>query len=284
MVLCAVGCAHRQPTAPAESPPPVPPVDERSGPYDMDITFCFDFSRSMASRITPIKNGAKTIDADLREAFASREIPLDRLRVRAIAFSDIYVEGDRSLLSTPFCRLPEEEEVYFRYLTSFRPRSGGDDPESGLDALVLAMAGEWERDSESGYHVIFLWTDASAHMPGSRSRPWFLPRIIPNRMEEITELWHGGLMESASRLLILATPDTEPWHSIAEEWADVVLITFPQEPHLPEGKRTDVESSESMDSFDSNNSTEEERERPIAEWADVIDIVTDSIRDSLSSR
>lgn len=130
MVMCAVGCAHRQPSTPLEEPPPPEPVERHNDPFDLDITFCFDYSRSMAQWISPITRGARTIDADLREVFVSRNIDVRDIRVRAIAFSDIYVEGDRSLLSSPFCTLPDDEDLYYRYVASFRPRSGGDDPES----------------------------------------------------------------------------------------------------------------------------------------------------------
>lgn len=38
-----------------------------------------------------------------------------------------------------------------------------DEPESGLEALALAMGSDWETSGTSKRHAIVLFTDASAH-------------------------------------------------------------------------------------------------------------------------
>jgi hypothetical protein len=100
---------------------------------------------------------------------------------------------------------------------------GGDEPESALEALSVAIGSQWTHEDGWLRHVIVLFTDASAHKLESRvgEIPSAFRAQVPASLDELTDIWDcsnsGRLMKYARRLLVFA-PDTYPWSIIFDEY------------------------------------------------------------------
>ena len=119
------------------------------------------------------------------------------MRVKVLAFRDFYVDGPAALSESPFFSLPDQNELFRSFIEAIRASGGGDEPESGLEALALALKSDWTREGDRQRHVIVVWTDASAHkLPGDiGKRQEELPRDYPDglslSLDDLTELWHS---------------------------------------------------------------------------------------------
>lgn len=59
--------------------------------------------------------------------------------------------------------MPNEKMDLKEYLNEIYADGGGDDPESGLEALAMAMKSDFVQKGEKKRHIIILFTDAAAH-------------------------------------------------------------------------------------------------------------------------
>ena len=193
--------------------------------YSVDLALCVDATGTMSPVIELVKGNALRFVDDVAQTLSAKQKRVDALRVRTIVFRDLHEDGDAALSASPFFVLPGQRGEFAGLLRSVRAHGGGDEPESGLEALATAMRWAWARVADRKRHVVVVWTDASAHRLEDASRrgtPGY-PQNLPRDWAELSTLWAGGMDRFAKRLLIYA-PDVAPWTDIQEEWESVVHI------------------------------------------------------------
>lgn len=195
--------------------------------YAVDIVFVIDITGSMTPVIEQVKHGAMTFHDRLMATMQAKDKYVSSLRLRVVAYRDYYDNPGDALFHTPFFRLPDEAAHFHTYVSGLFADGGGDEPESGLEALGVAMTSEWERGLDRRRHVVVLFTDASAHpLEASHHRqvPGY-PVHLPNTFDGITDLWddpQGQQVEFSAKRLLLYAPDVYPWSVISANWDNVL--------------------------------------------------------------
>lgn len=181
----------------------------------------------MTPIIDSVKAGALNLESDFRNAMTEKHKEISALRVRVIAFRDFFVDGSDAISASPFYSLPEDAGKFSAFVNAIHASGGGDEPESGLEALALAMRSDWDTGGDRRRHVIVVWTDASAH-PLERAhehdRPPEYPAGMPATFDELTDLWDGqeaAVNANAKRLVVFA-PDAAGWNEIDHHWTQTV--------------------------------------------------------------
>ncbi|GAA4103825.1 vWA domain-containing protein [Nonomuraea soli] len=194
--------------------------------YAVDIVLCVDVTGSMAPVIDTVREGALSFHEQLGDAMARKNTSIARLRIRVIAFRDFADKADNAIEQTGFLTIPEQSETFERFVRGLRAEDGGDAPESGLEALAMAVRSPWERGLEERRHVVVMFTDAPAHPLGTGRKASTYPAGIASSMEELAAQWgatsgQDAVMEYAAKRMLIFAPDEEPWNRIADEWNNV---------------------------------------------------------------
>lgn len=195
--------------------------------YAVDIVFVIDITGSMTPVIEQVKAGALSFHDRLVEIMAAKDKFVSSLRLRVVAYRDYYDNPSDALFHTSFFRLPEDQAHFNTYVGALSADGGGDEPESGLEALAVAFASDWERGMDRRRHVVVLFTDASAHpLEASHGRyvPGY-PTDMPNTFDALTDQWddpQGSVMEYAAKRLLMYAPDVYPWNVISAYWDNVL--------------------------------------------------------------
>ncbi|GGP00225.1 vWA domain-containing protein [Wenjunlia tyrosinilytica] len=196
--------------------------------YAVDIVLCIDATGSMKPVLGSVKSSAMTFQPRLEAVMQEKGKSISQLRIKTIAFRDFGHQEDDAIESTDFLRLPEQTETFRTFLHGIDATGGGDVPESGLEALSLAVSSPWEKGLDRRRHVIVMFTDAPAHpLGGPHSSLQSYPASIPPSSDDLLEQWgyprsQEALMEQSAKRLVLFAPDQEPWTGIQEDW-DMVL-------------------------------------------------------------
>ncbi|MGP3968065.1 vWA domain-containing protein [Streptomyces sp. 6N223] len=193
--------------------------------YAVDIVMCIDATGSMNPVIGTVKESALQFHQRLNEVMARKGKEISQLRVRVIAFRDFGDDPSDAIEMTGFLRLPEQAAEFERFVRGLLATGGGDVPESGLEALALAVNSPWEKGLDRRRHVIVMFTDAPAHPLGTvGTSAQNYPRDIPRSMDDLFEQWgyarsQTAVMEQSAKRLVLFAPEEEPWQeAIGEEW------------------------------------------------------------------
>lgn len=195
--------------------------------YAVDVVFVIDITASMWPVLAQVKAGARSFHDHVVATMSTKGKHVSRLRLRIVAYRDYLDNPSDALFHTPFYQLPEEQPSFDRCVNALAADGGGDEPESGLEALALAMASPWELGLDRRRHVIVLCTDASAHPLEScagRAIPGY-PRGIPSTFDALTDNWgdpSSGPLEYAAKRLLLYAPDVYPWNLISRHWDSVL--------------------------------------------------------------
>lgn len=195
--------------------------------YHVDIVFCIDATASMKPVLDLVKDNAVRFYSDVVAALKEKDKTIDRMRARVIAFRDLYVDGADALAISSFFAIPESSAEFETFVRSLKPMGGGDEPESALEALALAVSSDWTTAGSKRRHVIVLWTDASAHRleKSAETRPMGYPTGIPKTLDELTDAWSGQTLSQSSKRLIIFAPDADPWSVIGNDasgWENVI--------------------------------------------------------------
>lgn len=196
----------------------------------VDIVLCIDVTGSMGAVIGTVKEGALSFHERLATVMARRGAEIGDLRLKVLAFRDYC--ADRNVIEeTPFLPLPQQNADFERFVRDLRASGGGDAPESGLEALALAIQAPWSRVDGDRRNIIVLFTDASAHPLGHRKsvRAKGYPAAMPKSMTELHDLWGrpGGaepLMDPQAKRLLVFAPEHEPWPQIADTWDKTLFV------------------------------------------------------------
>lgn len=188
--------------------------------YAADLVLVIDATGSMRPVIDNVKNLAVGFHKRIIDDMRKKGKLVDQLRVRLIAFRDYYNKEEGAMVCTPFFKMPEEEDKFIKLVDSIRATDGGDLPENGLEALVLAIRSPWERrqDFHKFRHSIIVFTDASAHPLEHQDKPSFYPKDMPNDLNALTNIWYEEMEPQEAKRLTLLAPDVPPWNVLAGAW------------------------------------------------------------------
>ena len=118
-----------------------------------DIVFCFDCTGSM----TEIINSVKENVGNLIDGFATNEVALD-WRARCLGYRDFEVDEEYLINDRPFVSTEAELKAQIAGMEA-KEYTGGDDPESTLDAIWYASQSEWR---DNCHKIVVVFTDAAA--------------------------------------------------------------------------------------------------------------------------
>jgi hypothetical protein len=222
--------------------PPAP----RGLSYAVDIVFCIDVTGSMAPIIDAVKANALRFYDDVQTNLTDKGKNVDELRVRVIAFRDFAADGEAALQESPFFRLPAEQSGFSDFVSELRPEGGGDAPESGLEAVALAVNSPWTSRGDRRRQVVVVWTDAPAQPLDPAIVPAELQERVPADFSALTDLWEDaqGPLGPSSKRLILFAPDGPGWSDISGVWENVV-----HHPSRAGGGLSDVDYGTIVDSI-----------------------------------
>jgi len=199
---------------------------------DVDIKFVIDVTSGMQSFIDNVKVNVKLFLTRLKAEFLTTGRTFGKVRLKVLAFRDYYCFcGDAPLEESDFFLMPEDNNEFQMFVDNLVANGGGDEPESGLEALSLAIMGEWNNETHSNRkrHIIVLFTDASAHKLDSPQRltekKYPHEKNIPMSFEDLTSKWENGCsMSKSGKRLVIFAPDTYPWSEISTEWPQTVFF------------------------------------------------------------
>src|ERR687897_3908073 len=130
--------------------------------YAVDICFCIDVTGSMSPILDRVKDNALSFYDDVQKNLTDKGKNVDELRVRVIAFRDVKADGAAALQESPFYTLPAEQPGFAEFVRGLVPEGGGDAPESGLEAVALAINSPWTTSGDRRRQGIVVWTDSPA--------------------------------------------------------------------------------------------------------------------------
>lgn len=167
---------------------------------NVDIVFAIDATESMQPLIDKVKSLTLSFREELEKGLKENRRIIKNLRIKVIVFRDYYVDDKYAMEESRFFILPEEKQEFYNFVSKIKAGGGGDEPESGLEALALALRSDFVKDGDKKRHVIVLFTDASAH-PLEQQEDG-VPSNYPSNMfknlgdlYEASMLWrHGNIM------------------------------------------------------------------------------------------
>ena len=224
----APGTAPVTDPEPAAATPSEPSQSSLAAPrglsYAVDIVFVIDVSGSMAPIIDAVKANALGFYDDVQTNLTAKGKNVTQLRVRVVAFRDFAADGEAALEESPFYALPTERNGFSEFVNGLVPQGGGDAPESGLEAVALAVNSPWTTTGDRRRQVIVVWTDQPAHPLDPSVLPADLASRVPADFSALTDVWEDeqGVMGSSSKRLILFAPDGPGWSDISAVWENVV--------------------------------------------------------------
>jgi hypothetical protein len=238
--------------APAATAPPSPSAGQtslatpRGLTYAVDIVFCIDVTGSMTPIIDTVKENALRFYDDVQTNLIEKGKNVDQLRVRVIAFRDFAADGSAAVQESPFFGLPGDRASFSEFVNGLIAEGGGDAPESGLEAVALAINSPWTSEGDRRRQVIVVWTDQPAQSLDSSRVPADLAARVPADFSALTDLWENeqGPMGSSSKRLILFAPDGPGWSDVSGVWENVV-----HHPSQAGGGLSDVDYGTIIDSI-----------------------------------
>src|SRR4029450_9831024 len=132
--------------------------------YAVDICFCVDVTGSMSPILDRVKDNALGFYDDVQKNLTDKGKNVDELPVRVVAFPDIRAHRAAALQESPFYPLPAEQPGFAEFVRGLVPEGGGDAPESGLEAVALAINSGWTTGGDRRRQVIVV-SHASAGPP-----------------------------------------------------------------------------------------------------------------------
>lgn len=175
---------------------------------NIDIVMCIDATSSMGPCIDNVRRNAKQFYNDFVNVMTTQyNSDVSSVRVQVIVFRDLECDME-AMVKSEFFELPEDDDLFERFLNNIQPLGGGDYKESGLEALYEAMTTDWIARSTNDRQVILLFTDSDAiGFTEKRNRPGY-----PNTFDEgqFLSAWmcklgnRNKLSERCKRLVMFA--------------------------------------------------------------------------------
>lgn len=158
------------------------------------------------------------------------------LRVKIMYFRDFYFDGKYAFGESPFFELPRDMNHVLEYIGSIHSAGGGDIPESGLEAVWLAMHADYV-ECDSYRRIITLFTNASAHPLEDYDKlkliakrqgccsPVNYPEKVPHSIEELYNAWEEWNCGGRGWLCLIA-PNEYPWADMEVECSYLARFTY----------------------------------------------------------
>ena len=198
--------------------------------YNVDIVMCIDCTGSMSGLLDTVKANALKFYPDLKARCDAEGKNISELRIRVIGFRDLGYDKENAIVDSGFLSIPDQEEEFKKIVNSFVASGGGPEPESGLEALAMAINSDWTKGGDKRRHVIVVWSDASTHALGEsgKENPLY-PSEVPANLDELTDWWEdeqsGGKMNKNAKRLIIFAPDASAWSEIGSSWTGTIHHT-----------------------------------------------------------
>jgi len=214
---------------------------------NVDLVFVIDATRSMQTTIDMVKESALTFQEKLYEYMKEAKRNIKNLRIKVIWFRDFYYDGNYAYDESKFFELPEEKEEFRDFVNGIKEAGGGDAPESGLEALTLAMRSDFVQEGDKKRHIIVLFTDDAAHpfedyesltaeAAKKGCKPTMYPENMPENISEFFNAWEGNGMnedvfagdsgesklDASGRRMVLFAPNEYPWSDMEVELSYVI--------------------------------------------------------------
>ena len=236
----------QEPANGSSGTPAAPAPAAKGLSYAVDIVFCIDVTGSMTPILDAVKTNALRFYDDVQSNLTDKGKNVDELRVRIIAFRDFAADPESALQESSFFQLPDERTIFSAFVDSLIPEGGGDAPESGLEAVALAINSPWTSRGDRRRQVIVVWTDQPAHPLNFAVLPPGLASSVPTNFSALTDLWEDpqGPLGASSKRLILFAPDGPGWSDISASWENVV-----HHPSQAGGGLSDVDYGTIIDSI-----------------------------------
>jgi len=206
--------------------PPVLPSQVVGMKTTVDIVYVIDSTGSMQKLLDAVKAHALTMYDRIQDVLRQKRRAVQRMRIKVIMYRDIYVDAE-PFVSSDFFTLPGEASALEYFVENIRAQGGGDEPESGLEALHYAIKSDWkgmDANFRKTRHIIVVMTDASAHRLDDPQRyvdpSNFYPMGIPSDLASLQGEWEAtqDKLDNKGRRLILFAPNAYPWSEVAG-WA-----------------------------------------------------------------
>lgn len=203
---------------------------------NVDIVFVIDATESMQPLIDKVKSLTLSFREELEEGLKKNRRIIKNLRIKVIVFRDYYVDDKYAMEESRFFILPDEKQDFYNFVSKVKAGGGGDEPESGLEALALALRSNFVKDGDKRRHVIVLFTDASAH-PFEQQMDGVPSNYPTNMFKDISELYEtwgmgqdylgstrnlGNQMARNAKRLVLFAPSMYPWGEMEYELENTI--------------------------------------------------------------
>lgn len=203
---------------------------------NVDIVFVIDATESMQPLIDKVKSLTLSFREELEKGLEKNKRTIKNLRIKVIVFRDYYVDDKYAMEESRFFILPEEKQDFYNFVSNIRAGGGGDEPESGLEALALALRSEFVKDGDKKRHVIVLFTDASAHEFEQQKEgvPQNYPSNMFRNLGDLYQTWGTGQdalgvssdfsarMSKDAKRLVLFAPSLYPWNEMELDLENVI--------------------------------------------------------------
>ena len=195
--------------------------------YPIDLVLCQDVSGATRALLSEMQDIAENIMDLVSEAMASqcKQLDTERFRVKSIIFRDFRYDSE-PIKETPFYRFNDlaEKEAFCCFISNVYTYGGGDEPESGLEALASAIRCNWTPQNTHSRQIIVLLTDGDCHEygdPESLASPLY-PKDMPESLSDLLRIWEEGDSQFAprfnpqkARLILVAPAECDTWQRIA---------------------------------------------------------------------
>jgi len=209
---------------------------ERMIDTNVDIVFVIDSTGSMQPLINKVKSLTLSFREELEKGLEKNKRKINNLRIKVIVFRDYYVDDEYAMKESEFFVLPEEKEAFHNFVSNITAGGGGDEPESGLEALALALRSDFVQEGDKKRHVIVLFTDASAHEFEKQEGgiPANYPAKMFKNLGELYNAWGTGQdalgvsseftarMSKDAKRMVLFAPSLYPWNEMELDLENVI--------------------------------------------------------------
>jgi len=172
-----------------------------------------------------VKDYVKSYVSELFRYGMDRGKQATKIRVRIITFGDLEADAGPINATEFLTVLPADDVSRFEsFVDALKASGGGSEPESGLEALAIAMSSDWTHEGDRQRHVIVVFTGSSAHALEDRGGaiPGQFTRQAPATIEELALRWEEH-RHFGKRLFIFAT-DVHPWSTIGENFENTAFL------------------------------------------------------------
>ena len=125
-----------------------------------DIVFVLDCTGSMQGEIDAVRDAI----ADFADTIEAQAV---RARVGLIEFRDRLIREEQRVITFDGQPFTSDPKLFRQQIAHLRAHGGGDEPESSLDAVMLALQQPFAPEANK---VIVLVTDAPPHIPDAETK------------------------------------------------------------------------------------------------------------------